>query len=519
MTEENNSMTKGEFYHWQTPRSPGFLNTRVLLKNAAISYPDKLVIDANMDIHRSYRDVDERARRISNGLLARNKPGDFVAILSRVGAVESIELLFGIYGASMTAIPLSYRLKPSEIENVLKYTNARALIFDEKFKPIVDQISLDIDTYMFGLDPQGDYSFNELLQHGAGQPDVAIYDHTPACLGFTSGTTGAPKAYIRSHYANVVNALSYVECMDFTSSDVIMNCIPPLTGLGLNTGAIAARATIINIDFNPAEVLAAIEKYKPTYLYSVPAMYAFMMEVPDFDKYDLSSLRAVGSVGAPLPKPALEKIWQKICPNLYDHLGMQEVGFIAVSKPDMKRMKPNSVGPPTMYTEHRIVDGVGNELPVGEVGEITVRYPDGAGEYWKDPIKTAECIKNGWFYTGDLGKLDEQGFLYIVGRAKDMIVSGGYNVFAVDVENVLLSHLKISDAAVVGLPDEKWGEKVAAVVVLKPNESVTEDEIMEFCKERMAGYKAPKKIIFEDIPRNLAGKVLKYKIVAKYAAA
>jgi acyl-CoA synthetase (AMP-forming)/AMP-acid ligase II len=172
-----------------------------------------------------------------------------------------------------------------------------------------------------------------------------------------------------------------------------------------------------------------------------------------------------------------------------------------------------------MYTEHRIVDGVGNELPVGEVGEITVRYPDGAGEYWKDPIKTAECIKNGWFYTGDLGKLDEQGFLYIVGRAKDMIVSGGYNVFAVDVENVLLSHLKISDAAVVGLPDEKWGEKVAAVVVLKPNESVTEDEIMEFCKERMAGYKAPKKIIFEDIPRNLAGKVLKYKIVAKYSAA
>jgi acyl-coenzyme A synthetase/AMP-(fatty) acid ligase len=185
-----------------------------------------------------------------------------------------------------------------------------------------------------------------------------------------------------------------------------------------------------------------------------------MMMIPDFDRYDLSSLWAVASVGSVLPQPTLEKIWEKITPNVYDHIGLQETGFLAVSKPDMKRKKPTAVGPPTCFHELKVVDENGVEKPRGDVGELIFRYPDGAGEYWRNPEKTRESLVNGWFHSGDLAKIDEDGHLYVVGRVKDMILTGGYNVFAIDVENVLMTFPQVADCAVIGLPtihgEKKW---------------------------------------------------------------
>jgi acyl-CoA synthetase (AMP-forming)/AMP-acid ligase II len=304
-----------------------------------------------------------------------------------------------------------------------------------------------------------------------------------------------------------------------TYQDVSLNAVPPLTGLSWDAGIMLARGTVINVDFTPEAVLEAIEKYRATIMYGVPAMYSFMMASPQFGRYDLSSLRAVASVGSVLPQPTLEKIWEKITPNVYDHIGLQETGFLAVSKPDMKRSKPTAVGPPTCFHELKIIDEQGRERNRGEVGELVFKYPDGAGEYWRDPVKTGEVLRDGWFHSGDLAKIDEDGHLYVVGRVKDMIVTGGYNVFAIDLENVLMTHPKVADCAVIGLPDDTWGEKVTAVVRLNEGETATEQEIIDFCKERMAGYKSPKAVFFGEVPRTPTGKAIKFLLVEKYSGA
>lgn len=509
-------MNQEKYYSWKTARPPGHLNVGVILKNAAIAYPDKKVIDGNNDISRSYKEIDERANKIANGLLDRFNPGDFVGVISRIGSIESLETYFAIVRAGMIAVPLSNRLISSEITNVLQYINAKALIFDETFKSTVDQVNLKIGKYMFGLKEGGDYSYNDLLKYEPNETKVEVFDHTQVCLGLTSGTTGTPKAYGRSSYANFLNHILYTISFDMTHQDIALNIIPPLTGISWGAGVMLARGTVINMDFDPTAILKAIEKYKVTIMYGAPAAYSFMMKMPDFDKYDLSSLRAVASVGAPLSQNTLRQIWEKITPNVYDHMGLQETGFIAVSKPDMKREKPEAIGPPTPFHELKIVNNEGKEMPRGEIGELIFRYPDGAAGYWQNDEKTREVIKDGWFYSGDLGKIDEQGYLYVVGRLKDMIVSGGYNVFAIDVEGELMRHPKIADCAVIGLPDDTWGEKVGAIVTLMPDQTCTEEEVIAFCKDRMAHYKAPKRVFFDAIPRNLAGKVLKFKLVEKY---
>lgn len=513
-------MQNEDRYCWNVPRPPGFLNVGLILKNAAIAYPEKMIINANSGESRTYRDVDRRANRAANGLLQKGKPGDFVAVLTRLSIIESLECYFAIVRAGMTAIPLSYRLSAGEIKNVLEYANAKALIFDEAFEKTVDQIDLDIEKYIIGAGARGGFTpYAQLLSDDAGQPAVQIRDDTLATLGFTSGTTGVPKSYLRTHYANFLNHICYTISFDMTSADISLNAVPPLSGLSWDAGIMLARGTVINIDFDPAAVLAAIEKYRATIMYGVPAMFAFMMAVPDFDRYDLSSLRAVASVGAVLPQPTLEKIWAKITPNVYDQIGLQETGFLAVSKPDMKRSKPTAVGPPTCFHELKIVDEDGKEKPCGEIGELIFRYPDGAGEYWRDPAKTQQSLRNGWFHSGDLAKVDQDGHLYVVGRVKDMILSGGYNVFAIDVESVLMTHPKVADCAVIGLPDDTWGEKVAAVIKLNPGHTGAEEEFIAFCKARMAGYKAPKAVFFDEVPRTPTGKTIKFELVRKYAGA
>jgi fatty-acyl-CoA synthase/long-chain acyl-CoA synthetase len=277
-----------------------------------------------------------------------------------------------------------------------------------------------------------------------------------------------------------------------------------------------ARGVVINLDFDPVTALKAIEKYKVTVMYGVPAMFERLLNVADFDKYDISSLNRVASVGAVLPRPTLEKMWDRISPNVYDHIGLQETGFVAVSKPDMKRKNPEYLGPPVPLQEIRIVDEQGKDKPLGEIGELIYRYPDGAGEYWKNPEKTKEAIRDGWFYSGDLGKVNEDGHLAVVGRTKDMIVSGAYNVFAIDVEEQIMKHPKVADCAVIGLPDKTWGEKVAAVIKLKSGETSTEEEMINYCKEMMSHYKAPKTVIFADVPRTASGKAVKFELVEKY---
>lgn len=504
-------------WQWDIPRPPGCLNVGLILKNAALAYPGKEVIDATNGIRRTYKELDERVNRIASGFLERGyKPGDFIALLAG-WRIETIEVCFACARTGTIFIPLSYRLSPAEIENLLRFTGAKAIIFEKKFQTMVAAMEVKLDRYVIGESADGSISYTELLKHEPAVPEIEIRDETPLCIGFTSGTTGRPKAYVRTHYSNFINHLGYALSFDLTYQDVGLTAVPPLTGLSWCLGLMLARGVPVVTDFGPETVLKAIEKYKVTIFFGVPAMFKALLDVPSFDRYDLSSLRAVVSVGAPLPISTLEKIWEKMTPNVYEQSGLQEMGFLCAIKPEMKKQKPYSVGPPVPYQDVRIVDKEGRDVPVGEIGEIITRNPDCAGEYYMDEEKTKESFRNGWFYTGDLGKFDEDGYLYIVGRLKDMIITGGYNVYAPDVENVLMSHPKIADCAVIGLPDEKWGEKVVAVAKLKPGESCPEEELINFCKNAMAGYKVPKSVFFvENIPRTASGKVMKFQLIKNF---
>ncbi len=495
----------------------GSLDAGMIIKNAALACPEKLIIDGTRDISRSFRDVDERVNRIANGLLASGlETGDVVACMTRVG-IETLEVYFACVKAGFAVLPLSYRLHPGEIANILAFVQAAGLIFDEQFASIVDKIDYSMKKYVIGKPSGGAVGYDTLLGSDPAEPKVEIKDDFPGVVGTTSGTTGTPKCYMRSQYGCFMTHMLYALNFDLTPADTALTAIPPLTGLGWACGVLLGRGTPVLMDFDPRRILSSVEKYKVTMVYGVPAMFQAILALPDLDSYDLSSLRGVASVGAPLSGSVLEKIWEKLSPSVYDQYGLQEMGFVSINKPDKKREKPESVGAPAPVTDIRIVDDNGEALAAGKTGHIIVRNPEGAGEYWQNPEKTAESFKNGWFYTGDLGKLDNDGYLYIVGREKDMIVTGGYNVYAKDAEEIILKHPEIVECAVIGLPDEKWGEKVAAVVKTGPGSELSERDVIDFCRERMASYSAPKSAFFVDsFPMTLSGKYIKYKLVEQF---
>lgn len=502
---------------WNTPKPTGDLSVGKILRNAAIAYPDKVIIDATLGISRTFREINQRANSIANGLLAVGcQPGDIITVLFR-NNIETLEVYFACARIGLVLMPVSFRLLPKDIETAMRFVGARTIFFDEMFKPIVDKIDIEMKKIIVGEAKEDLIGYDELLKHDSREPEIKVSENDTITLGFTSGTTGTPKCFMRTHYANFNNHINGVVSYDLNYQDIGLTAIPPLTGVTWTVSCMAARASAVVIDFDPVKVLQAIEKYRATNMFLVPAMFKAILDVPNLKDFDLSSLRAVCSVGSFLPIPVLEGIWEYLTPNVYDEYGMQEAGYITVAKPDMKKLKPASAGPPTPMEEARIVDENFNDVPPGTVGEVIVRSADGTGSYWNNEEKTRESYVNGWFLTGDLGRLDEDGHLFIVGRKKDMIISGGYNVYATDVEDVILGHPDVLDCAVVGLPDEKWGEKVTAMVHLKPGTSISEDEMVAYCKEKLTNYKVPKRVLFLDaIPRTLSGKAQKFKLIAEF---
>jgi fatty-acyl-CoA synthase len=510
-------MVKSDSWDWSAARPTGNLSVGKIIKNASIACPEKKIIDGTRGIERTYKEINKRVNSIANALLSSGyKYGDRITALTRNG-IETIEIYFACAKAGLTLIPVSFRLLPQEIQSIMKYMESDIIIFDEMFTPIVDQISLDIKEYVIGEKAGKYHSYDDLLNNDTKEPGIEISEDTLINFGHTSGTTGSPKFIVRTQYANFCNHASASVSFDITSKDMSLTAIPPLTGVAWTAAFIFSRASAVFMDFDPLKILESIERYKVTIMAGVPAIYQALLAVPDLEKYDLSSLRAVMSVGSYLPISVLEGIWGHITPNVYDEYGLQEAGVVTVINPEMKRIKPESAGTPGPMQEIRIVDNEDNDLPNGEIGEVIIKSAESAGEYLGDDQKTKESFKNGWFYTGDLGRLDEDGYLYIVGRKKDMIVSGGYNVYASDVEEVILGNPKVAECAVMGLPDEKWGERVSAVIKLKEGESLTEIELIEYCREKITNYKAPKSVYFiDEIPKTLSGKVMKFKLVEQF---
>ncbi len=501
-----------------------------MLSRRARIHPDREAL-VFQDRRYTYREFDSRTDKLANALYKRNiKKGSKVAQLL-FNCSELVEAYFAVCKLGAVNVPLNFRLKGAEILYQLENSETELLIFGEEFTPVVEEIKGEIPQVILvcvGENvPEYAEAYEELLQSGEDRPPgIAVYDDDPGFIMYTSGTTGKPKGAVLTHKNQMMNVINCtIELLTVVKEveDQRVQFVGPLfheAALALALVSVFWGATLCILKFfEPEKIMQQIQEEKITTTFLPPVMSTFLLNTVDVSKYDLSSLRIYISGAAILPTETRRQI-ESAFPNvnLFDVFGQTEMSPVTtILKPEDSRRKTASVGKAVINVEIRVVDDQDNDVPVGEVGEIVYRGPTVMKEYYRNPEATEETLRGGWFHSGDLVRQDEEGFYYVVDRKKDMIISGGENIYPAEIEEVLYQNPKILEAAVIGVYDEVWGESVMAVVVPKPGEELTKQEVIDWCAERLASYKKPKHVDFvEALPRNAAMKVLKTELRAKY---
>ena len=508
-------------------KATGTMTVGNFMKVAAIRYGDRESFFCSSTGRRfTFKQTNQRVNALANGLLDLGlKKGDVCAFLC-TNRVEIVEIYFALAKIGVLGIPLNYRLAPAEIIELMDYCEAKAMIFDPWFGEVADQVrqALPRVEHFVGMGegrPEFAHDYEQLLAESSqAEPNVTVTEEDYQYLNLTSGTTGLPKAYLLTHYNNAQLPI-FSNALDIVRDDVILTVFPAFGRVGfawILMGVYSGARNVLH-QFNPLETLKLIQSEKVTISNWVPTMAAFILSLPELQQHDLSSLRGLVFAGSPLPSSIRDKVKQVICPNMYEYYGLQETGAVVVAKPEDKDRRPDSVGQQIFTAEIKIVDPVGHDVPQGQRGEIIMQCPTATAGYYKNEAKTKEAFVDGWFHSGDIGYFDEDGYLYIAGRVKDMIISGGQNVFAVEVEDLLMKHPAVADCAVIGLPHDTWGEMVTAILIKAPEAQVTDEELTAYCKSNLAGFKTPKKFIWVEgpLPRTATGKVTKYVLVEKYA--
>lgn len=510
-------------------RALGKMVAGAIVASAALRFRDReAIFCAGTGRRFSYRQTNERCNRLANGLagLGLRKP-DVVAFLCNNRA-ELVETYFALAKSGLVGIPLNYRLAPSEIVALMKSMGAKAMIFETRFAAAAAQAREalpEIGSFIaVGEEkPAWALGYEELLaKSSATEPEIEVEEHDLFYFNLTSGTTGLPKAYTLTHYNNATIG-SMFAAYDMTSRDVIMTVFPAFGRVGYAwiAGGFLYGARNVLMDFNPAETLRLFEAERVTIVNLVATMGAMLLAEPALKERDVSSLRALVFAGSMFPAPLRERITAELCPSIYEYYGMQETGALTVSTPEHRAIRPDSIGVQSVFSEIHILRADGTIAAPGEVGEIVGRSPNAVTHYFDNPEKSAETFRNGFIHTGDLGMMDEEGFFFIKGRLKDMIISGGQNVHAAEVEEIILSMPGVADCAVFGLPDDMWGERVAVLIVRDANGAeATAQSVEAYCRERLAGFKIPRSILFdrEPLPRTPTGKVQKFLLVERFGA-
>lgn len=421
-------------------------------------------------------------------------------------------------------MPINWRLAAPEVRYILEHSEARVLVCDSALLDLANQATGGMNDLLVksSTSPVDDHRWTSLgeLQTSAATPSrVPSHPDDVHRLMYTSGTTGRPKGVIITHANLAWKNLAHMTEFEFTHADLGLAC-GPLYHVGAlditATSLIAAGATtIIHRAFEPTAVVDELERSRVTTVWLAPAMVNAIMALPDLEQRDLSSVRLIVNGGEKMPIPLIERI-QRTFPAAWfaDSYGLTEtVSGDTFLDRDSIVTKLGSVGRPCLYLELDIWDDHGRAVPGGARGEIVLRGPKVFKGYWRDPAATAKAFEGGWFHTGDVGLRDDDGYLYIVDRLKDMIVSGGENIAGSEVERVLYEHDAVLEVAVVARPDVRWGEVPVAFVVLRSERSATADELLEHCQDRLARFKVPKEVTFlEALPRNPSGKVLKREL-------
>lgn len=495
----------------------------------ALNFPD-FVATVFEGTRLTYKELNDRTNRFANTLTKMEyKKGDRLSVLAE-NTHKYIEIYFAAAKLGMSVTPLNFRLSDSEIEYIVNDSEAicflsgdgyekRALNLKDTLKNIKDWIALDnkVDGYLYYEDIIKDASEKE--------PGVEVDEEEMAILMYTGGTTGTPKGVMMSHKNLMTAFLSMIISAGFTREDSTCFILPlfhvsfwPALCVLMVGGKV-----VINKKPDLNGILQLIQDEKCTHINAVPTVYGWMLQFANVDDYDLSSLRSITYAGSPFPPEVLKQCIQKFGPIFGQGYGMTEaLGATQLAEWDHvlegeKSKLLASAGKEGPCAEVRVVDEKDKPVKTGEIGEIVVRGKHVMMGYWKNPELTKETLRGGWYHTGDMGYMNTDNYLFLVDRKADMIVTGGENVYPKETEDVLYEHPAVLECAVVSAPDDRWGERVQAVVVLKPEKSVTEDELIKFCKGKLAGYKCPKAVEFwEELPKTPIQKIRRKEIKEKF---
>jgi fatty-acyl-CoA synthase len=498
------------------------------------------VIDG--DARFTYAEFGDRSRRLA-GALGRLevKPGDVVSFLTH-NTHHLLEAYFGVLQAGCVLNPLNIRLNSRELAYILNHVECRALFFHGDFAATVQEMRDRLETVrdLVVLEPAGpapaaDHEYETLLQRVpplAADPEVD--ENSAAEIFYTSGTTGTPKGVVLTHRTLYLHALYAMVAQRTTDADVVLHVVPLFHVNGWGTPHYLTAVGGVHVllrKVDPVEIFRLIERERVTKLAAVPAIYNALVNHPEAGRYDLSSLRLATSGGAPASPVLIKAIEERLgCEALVGYGLTETAPVVALARPKhhlggepsaRQLERRSTTGYPILGVEVRVVDDRDRDVPSdgSAVGEIVVRSNVVMAGYLKDPQETAGAMYGGWFRTGDLATIDHEGYLNIVDRKKDIIISGGENISSVEVENALVAHPAVYECAVVAVPDARWGEVPKALVVLKPPTSATEQELITFCRERLAHFKAPASVEFLDaLPKSGTNKVLKAALRARYWA-
>jgi acyl-CoA synthetase (AMP-forming)/AMP-acid ligase II len=505
------------------PTTQADMNWFAVLAHHAARAPERAITVFEGE-ETSYAEMAARAVALAGGLAAGGVArGDVVALLS-YNCPEFLETVFAANCLGAIAMPINWRLAAPEVRYILEHSGARALVCDEALVALAGEATKGIESTLVRacVSPTPPEGWTALADLRAAAPlvePVAAAADDVHRLMYTSGTTGRPKGVMITHANLAWKNLAHLVEFGFTGADLGLAC-GPLYHVGAldltTTSLIAAGATtIIHRAFDAAAVVDDLERSRVTTVWLAPAMVNAIMALPGVEQRDLSSVRVIINGGEKMPIPLIERI-QRTFPSAWfaDAYGLTETvsGDTFLDRGSIVS-KLGSVGRPCLYLELDVWDDQARPVPAGERGEIVLRGPKVFPGYWRDPDATARAFAGGWFHTGDIGLRDEDGYLYIVDRLKDMIVSGGENIAGSEVERVLYEHDGVLEAAVVARPDERWGEVPVAYVVLRPGAAVTAEELTEHCRGQLARFKVPRAVTFLDaLPRNPSGKVLKREL-------
>ena len=471
----------------------------------------------------TYQEVNLRTNQLSNFFLEQGiQKGDRISVLLH-NSHQYIETFFALSKIGAILVPLNWRLAGPELEFIIQDSGSRMLLFEPEFEEGVDalrpRLRFPNGGYVVVGSSGPDWAIEyekSLLRNPVHEPrlTVPIGDEDPHILMYTSGTTGVPKGAILSHRKTFFNALNADIFYNLTSKDIMIVSRPMFHSGGLLVEAAPVLykggTLILRKRFPPHEILETIQRYKVTIVELAATVYQFILRDCDLTQYDLSSVRSYFTGGERVPKAMLKEYYRKGI-TISQIFGQTEASTITFLSPEDAVLKIGSVGLPVFHGEVRMVDKTGKEVHPGEVGEIIVRGPTLMSGYWNRPDLTAETIREGWLYTGDLARMDDEGYISIVDREKDMYISGGENIYPAEIEKVLHAHPKIFDVGIVGVPDEKWGEVGKASIVLKPGETMNEGEVFEFLRGKVAKYKIPKQVEFvKELPKTASGKIQKF---------